>query len=88
LTCGTIRPELRGQGVPSKVGGGRIDPGADLEVEATWGFFGAKSAVMCGKGKTMPSTADPNRALDVYINDRVYRQNVPVDVATRFGARL
>ena len=53
---------------------------ADLKVEAAWGFFGAKNAVMCGKGKTVPSTADPNAALDVYINDRVYWQNVPLDV--------
>ena len=82
VTCGTIRPELRGLGVPSKVGGGNIDPGADLKVEATWGFFGVKNAVMCGKGKTVPSTVDPNGALDIYINDRVYWQNVPLDVWT------
>ena len=63
VTCGTIRPELRPLGIPSKVGGGNIDPGADLKVEATWGFFGAKNAVMCGKGKTVPSTADPNGAI-------------------------
>ena len=63
VTCGTIRPELRPLGVPSKVGGGNIDPDADLKVEATWGFFGAKNAVMCGKGKTLPSTADPQGAL-------------------------
>ena len=35
---------------------------------------------MCGKGKTVPSAADPTGALDVYINDRVYWQNVPLDV--------
>ena len=35
---------------------------------------------MCGKGKTVPSTVDPSGALDVYINDRVYWQNVPLDV--------
>jgi predicted helicase len=80
VTCGTIRPELRGLGVPSKAGGGNIDPGADLKVEATWGFFGAKNAVMCGKGKSVSSTADPSGALDVYINDRVYWQNIPLDV--------
>jgi hypothetical protein len=80
VTCGTIRPELRGLGVPSNVGGGNIDPGADLKVEATWGFFGAKNAVMCGKGKTVPSTVNANAAVDVYINDRVYWQNVPLDV--------
>ena len=68
--------------MPSKVGGGNIDPDADLKVEATWGFFGAKNAVMCGKGKTVPSAADPQGAMDVYINDRVYWANVPLDVWT------
>ena len=82
VTCGTIRPELRPLGVPSKVGGGNIDPGADLKVEATWGFFGTKNAVMCGKGKTAPSADDPQGALDVYLNDRVYWANVPLDVWT------
>ena len=37
---------------------------------------------MCGKGKTVPSAADPQGALDVYINDRVYWANVPLDVWT------
>jgi hypothetical protein len=80
VTCSTIRPELRPLGIPSKVGGGNIDSGADLKVEATWGFYGAKNAVMCGKGKTVPSTVDPNGGLDIYINDRVYWQNIPLDV--------
>ncbi len=82
VTCGSIRPELRPLGIPSKVGGGNIDPDTDLKVEATWGFFGAKNAVMCGKGKTVPSAADPQGALDVYINDRVFWANVPLDVWT------
>jgi hypothetical protein len=82
VTCGSIRPELRPLGVPSKVGGGNIDPNADLKVEATWGFFGAKNAVMCGKGRTLPSATDPDGALDVYVNDRVYWANVPLDVWT------
>ena len=64
------------------MGGGNIDPDADLKVEATWGFFGAKNAVMCGKGKTSPAAADPQGALDVYINDRVHWGNVPLDVWT------
>jgi hypothetical protein len=82
VTCGSIRPELRPLGVPGKAGGGNIDPNADLKVEATWGFFGAKNAVMCGKGKTSPSAADPQGALDVCINHRVYWANVPLDVWT------
>lgn len=82
VTCGTIRPELRGLGLPTKIGGGNIDPDADLKAEATWGFFGAKNAVMCGKRKTSPSSADPQSAVDVYLNDKVYWANVPRDVWT------
>ena len=67
---------------PAKLAAGTSTRIADLKVEATWGFFGAKNAVMCGKGKTMPSAADPQGALDVYINDRVYWANVPLDVWT------
>jgi hypothetical protein len=37
---------------------------------------------MCGKGKTLPSAADPQGALDVYVSDRVYWANVPLDVWT------
>ena len=37
---------------------------------------------MCGKGKTLPSIADPPSALDVYVNDRAYWANVPLDVRT------
>ena len=82
VTCGTIRPELRPLGLPCKVGGGNIDPDADLKVEATWGFFGAKNAVMCGKGKTAPAAADPQNAIDIFINDKVYWSHVPLDVWT------
>jgi hypothetical protein len=82
VTCGTIRAELRPLGLPCKVGGGAIDPDADLKVEATWGFFGAKNAVMCGKGRTAPAAADPASALDVFINDKVYWSGVPLDVWT------
>lgn len=79
VTCGIIRPELRALGLPCKVGGGNIDPDTDLKVEATWGFFGAKNAVMCGKGKVVPHGTD---AVDVYINDRIYWASVPLDVWT------
>ncbi len=82
VTCGTIRAELRPLGLPCKVSGGNIDPDADLKVEATWGFFGAKNAVMCGKGKTAPTAADPEGAIDVFINDKVYWSRVPLDVWT------
>jgi hypothetical protein len=37
---------------------------------------------MCGKGKTWPTAADPQGAVDIFINDRVYWENVPLDVWT------
>jgi hypothetical protein len=35
---------------------------------------------MCGKGNVWLSAVDPTGALDIYINDRVYWQNIPLDV--------
>jgi hypothetical protein len=80
VTSGRLRREIRALGVPSKVGGGPIDPSTDLKVEAGWGFRGQKNAVMCGKGKVIPSRADPGGAVDLFINDRVSWSNVPADV--------
>jgi hypothetical protein len=80
VTKGALRPELRTLGVPSKVGGGAPDLSAELKVEAGWGFRGQKNAVMCGKGKVAPHPADPDGAVDVYLNERVYWANVPADV--------
>jgi hypothetical protein len=77
VTTGKLRPELRDLGVPSKTGGGPIDPDADLKVEAGWGFRGQKNAVMCGKGKVVPHGKD---AVDIYLNAKVYWCNVPTDV--------
>lgn len=79
VTTGKLRPELRELAVPKKVGGGSIDPAADLKVEAGWGFRGQKNAVMCGKGKVIARTGGPD-AVDIYINDVVYWANVPADV--------
>ena len=35
---------------------------------------------MCGKGRVAPSAADPDNAVDVFINSKVYWSNVPNDV--------
>jgi hypothetical protein len=82
VTTGRLRAELRGLGVPTRKGGGAIDPDTDLRVDAGWGFFGSRRAVMCGKGKIEVHAGDSQNALDVYINDRVYWANVPRDVWT------
>jgi hypothetical protein len=82
VTTGNLRHELRTLGVPTKVGGENIDPSTDLKVGAGWGFRGHKNAVMCGKGKVVPNKADPKNAVDIFINDKVYWANVPLDVWT------
>ena len=78
VTTGNLRHEYRSLGVPSKIGN---DP-FDYKIDAGWGFRGQKNAVMCGKGKVVLSKTDPDGALDVYLNDRVYWANVPADVWT------
>lgn len=79
VTVGQLRPELRTLAVPTRVGGGPIESEADLKVEAGYGFRGQKNAVMCGKGRVVPSR-EHSDALDVYINDRVCWANLPKDV--------
>lgn len=78
VTKGKLRPELRALGVPAKPGHKSIDPDADLDATASWGFRNKAGAVMCGQGKATPHESDG--AFDVWINDRVCWQNVPADV--------
>lgn len=80
VTTGKLRPELKTLAIPAKVSGSAINAEKDLEVTATWGFRGQGNAVMSGKGKVLPNEADPEGALDIYINDDVCWRNVPRDV--------
>jgi hypothetical protein len=80
VTSGKLRPELKGLAIPARLDGEPIDPDEDLEVLAGWGFHGTDNAVMSGKGKALPNEADPDGALDIYINDAVCWRNVPHDV--------
>jgi hypothetical protein len=57
-----------------------IDPATDLVVDAGWGFRGQENAVMCGRGRVVRSRADPDHAVDVFINSSVCSANVPKDV--------
>ncbi len=61
--------------VPTKTDGTQMQP-ADFTVTAGWGHFGTNQAVMPGQGKI-------NRrgdVVDVYLNDRAYWRDVPVEV--------
>jgi len=85
-TCGTIRPELTGIGVISKVGGGELDPvQGHLDLTAGWGHAGKGGACMPGTGKYVERKTKDERqerlfgpdTLDVYLNDAAYWANVP-----------
>jgi hypothetical protein len=53
VTAGDIRPELKVVAVPSRAGGGGLDPNADLDVTAGWGHAGKDGVTMPGKGKAI-----------------------------------
>lgn len=80
VTTGKLRAELKAIAIPTKLGGKPIDPDKDLDVTATWGFRGQGTAVMSGKGKATPNEADPDRALDIWINNTVCWRNIPKPV--------
>ncbi len=52
VTKGSIRAELRGIAIPTKVDGSQIDPVArDLEMRSTWGRQDARGVVMAGNAR-------------------------------------
>ena len=93
ITTGTLRPEMASIGVPSTADG-RNMTSDDFSVTAGWGHFGTGDAVMPGQGRAegRPYTAEKRAALgdaiatlgestvDVYLNDRAYWRNVPINV--------
>lgn len=80
ITSGKLRSDLKMLGVPHKVGGKSIDPDKDLEVTASWGARNKMGAVMPGQGKISPNVANPDSAVDIWINDSICWRNVPVNV--------
>ena len=93
VTTGTPRPEIASIGIPATAHG-RNMAGDDFSVTAGWGHFGTGDAVMPGQGRAeeRPHTAGERAALgdaiatlgestvDVYLNDRAYWRNVPINV--------
>ena len=93
VTTGTLRPEMASIGVPATADG-RNMTGDDFSVTAGWGHYGTGDAVMPGQGRIeeRPYTADERAALgdavttlgestvDVYLNERAYWRNVPINV--------
>jgi len=53
VTAGKPRPELKTVGVVTRVGGGSLNPAAELDVTARWGVAGKGGVCMPGKGKAV-----------------------------------
>ncbi len=66
VTAGQIRPELKTVGVISRVGGGSLDPNADLALTAGWGYEGRDGVTMPGQGHFVERTftADERAAFE------------------------
>ena len=93
VTVAPLRPGIASIGVPATADGRNMS-GGDFAVTAGWGHFGTGDAVMPGQGRAeeRPYTAEERAALgdaiatlgestvDVYLNDRAYWRNVPINV--------
>jgi hypothetical protein len=95
VTIGTIRPNLRGIAVTSKVGGGKLNADTDVALTAGWGHLGKDGVTMPGKGKVqeraytsqeLEGLNDSDQALlgsttrDIYLNEVAYWKNIPARV--------
>lgn len=72
VTQGNPREDLRSIAVLTTVDGST----PDFVINVNWGYFGAGSAVMPGRGKLIISDS----ACDVYLNNTTYWRGVPSDV--------
>ena len=93
VTLGALRAEIAVIAVPSTTDGGNMD-GDDFDVASGWGHFGSGQAVMPGQGRVVERvyTSEERKAMgdaistlgdttfDIYLNDRAYWRNVPVNV--------
>jgi len=85
VTAGRIRPELKGIGVVSRVGGGALDPDkGELDLTADWGHAGQGGVCMPGKGKWAVRNRNDEandglgaQTYDVYLNDTAFWANIP-----------
>lgn len=72
VTQGNPREELRTVAVLTTVNGST----PDFTINVNWGYFGAGSAVMPGRGRAVESDG----LIDVYLNGTTYWRGVPPDV--------
>jgi very-short-patch-repair endonuclease len=72
VTQGDPRPELRSIGVLMSANGGA----PDFTINVNWGYFGAGSAVMPGRGRAV----EADGLIDVYLNASTYWKGIPTAV--------
>lgn len=72
VTQGNPREELRTVAVLTTVNGST----PDFTINVNWGYFGAGSAVMPGRGRSIENDG----LIDVYLNGTTYWRGVPTDV--------
>jgi hypothetical protein len=90
VTTGAINPELKSIATLSKLGGGNLDPNrSDFALTAGWGHAGKDGVTMPAKGKLAKRSQTPAETgsdrfgpgtLDVFLNERAYWRNIPVQV--------
>ncbi|MFA5423064.1 MAG: type ISP restriction/modification enzyme [Phycisphaerae bacterium] len=96
VTAGNVSKELSNISLVSRTEQGNINPDeGELDVTAGWGHAGKNGVCMPGKGKliTRPYTEDETKTIspqqrtllgeqtcDVYLNDKVYFKNIPLNV--------
>jgi hypothetical protein len=72
VTQGNPREELRTVAVLTTVDGST----PDFTINVNWGYFGAGSAVMPGRGRAV----ERDGLIDVYLNGTTYWRGVPPDI--------
>lgn len=72
VTQGNPLPELRSIGMLTSTSGGA----PDFTINVNWGYFGAGSAVMPGRGRAV----ETDGLIDVYLNTSTYWKGIPIAV--------
>ncbi len=73
VTQGNPREDLQSIAVLTTAEGGNTP---DFTINVNWGYFGAGSAVMPGRGRAVENDG----LMDVYLNDTTYWRGVPTEV--------
>jgi hypothetical protein len=64
VTNGEVAPELRHLGLPSRAGGGQLNPDTDLRMTAGWGYIQGDRVVMPSSGRSVVRPIKTGRLQD------------------------